>query len=50
MEQEGVGPAESVSERFKKAAEWMRNNKSLKLSNAQKLNIYGLYKQVNPFP
>lgn len=31
---------------FLRAAEWMRNVKSLKLSNDQKLSLYGLFKQV----
>lgn len=42
--------SEVVGATFHRAAEWMRNNKSLKLSNEQKLNLYGLFKQVSvPF-
>ena len=32
--------------RFERAAEYMRSNSSLKLSNEQKLQLYGYYKQV----
>lgn len=32
---------------FKKAAGWMRRNKTLKLSTDQKLTLYGLFKQVS---
>lgn len=39
--------SEDTGELFKKAAEWMRTNTALKLSTAQKLCAYGLYKQVN---
>jgi acyl-CoA-binding protein len=31
---------------FKRAAEWMRRNKTLKLSTDEKLTLYGLFKQV----
>ena len=31
---------------FDRAAEYMRNNRSLKLSTEQKLKLYGLFKQV----
>ncbi len=47
MEEEGSESSEDVSELFQQAAEWMRNNKTLKLSTTQKLSVYGLFKQVN---
>lgn len=31
---------------FNQAAEWIRSNRSLKLSTDQKLSLYGLFKQV----
>lgn len=31
---------------FQKAAEWVRNKETLKLSTEQKLKMYGLFKQV----
>ena len=37
----------SLAEVFKQAAEWMRTNRTLKLSTAQKLCAYGLFKQVS---
>lgn len=33
-------------ERFERAAEYMRTNSALKLSNEQKLQLYGYFKQV----
>ena len=41
MEQDG-----SLDERFKRAAERMRQNTSLVLSNESKLELYGFFKQV----
>lgn len=41
------GGATSTKADFKGAAEWMRRNKTLKLSTDQKLTLYGLFKQVS---
>ncbi len=38
--------ADGVAERFQRAAERMRQNGSLKLSNEDKLELYSLFKQV----
>jgi len=32
---------------FDRASDYMRNNRSLKLSTEQKLKLYGLFKQVS---
>ena len=45
-EEECGGSPESLEGVFQQAAEWMRNNRSLKLTAAQKLSLYGLFKQV----
>lgn len=37
-------------ERFERAAEYMRTNSALKLSNEQKLQLYGYFKQVLQLP
>ncbi len=37
---------EEKKELFDKASEYMRTNRSLKLSTEQKLGLYGLFKQV----
>ncbi len=42
MADDGAG----VAERFQRAAERMRQNGSLKLSNEDKLELYSLFKQV----
>ena len=36
----------ALEERFKRAAERMRQNTALVLANEQKLELYGFYKQV----
>ena len=41
-----VSDMASAEDRFQRAAERMRLNKSLKLGNEQKLQLYGLFKQV----
>ena len=38
--------ADGLDERFQRAAERMRENGSLKLSNEDKLELYSLFKQV----
>ena len=35
-----------VEERFERAAEYMRSATELRLSNEQKLQLYGYFKQV----
>lgn len=39
-----------LEERFKRAAERMRQNTALVLSNEAKLELYGFFKQVNISP
>ena len=46
MSSEGSGSGGEVEDRFEQAAEYMRNSQNLKLSNEQKLQLYGFFKQV----
>ena len=43
------GMDDSLEERFRLAAQCMRNNTTIKLSNDQKLEIYAYFKQVRTY-
>ena len=43
----GMDEDGALEERFKRAAERMRQNTALVLSNESKLELYSLFKQVN---